>query len=357
MNSTPSNFSFLQPDWPELLAEARRAEAAALRDPRAACFYARRTLELAVAWLFQAEGGRGGCLNIPYKADLSAFLFEPSFQQLVGPAIHAKMDVLRRLGNQAVHQAHAMPVQDAQNALRELFHVAFWLARHCARRVSDRPDPALQFCPELLPQPADPNALAQAQNDSRASRAAEAAAQEALQQQAEALAERDAALREAAARNAALDAELAQYRADIAAAKAVNAAAAAPAQAHDYHEAATRDLFIDLLLKEAGWALSDARDREFEVQGMPNAQGQRTGRGFVDYVLWGDDGKPLAIVEAKRSRRSAKEGEQQAALYADCLEAQFGQCMAATATSTGCGTTPAARRARCRAFTKRTSWC
>lgn len=317
----PSNFSFLQPDWPELLAEARRAEAAALTDPRTACFYARRTLELAVAWLFKAEGGRGGCLNMPYKADLSAFLFEPSLQQLVGPAVHAKMDVLRRLGNHAVHQARAVPVQDAQNALRELFHVAFWLARHYARRVSDRPDPALQFCPEWLPQPADPNALAQAQNASSASRAAQVAAQEALQKQADALAERDAALREAAARNAALDAELAQTRAEFAAAKAVNAAAAAPAQAHDYHEAATRDLFIDLLLKEAGWALTDARDREFEVQGMPNAQG----KGFVDYVLWGDDGKPLAIVEAKRSRRSAKEGEQQAVLYADCLEAQFGQ--------------------------------
>ena len=325
MNSTPSNFSFLQPDWPALLAEARRAEAAALSDPRTACFYARRTLELAVAWLFQAEGGRGGCLKMPYKQDLSAFLFEPSFQQLVGPAVHAKMDVLRRLGNQAVHQARAVPVQDAHNALRELFHVAFWLARHYARRVSDRPDPALQFRPELLPQPADPNALAQAQNASHASRAAQAAAQEALQQQAHTLAERDAALREAAARNAALDAELAQYRADIAAAKAVNAAAAAPAQAHDYHEAATRDLFIDLLLKEAGWPLTDAREREFEVQGMPNAQSQRTGKGFVDYVLWGDDGKPLALVEAKRSRRSAKEGEQQAVLYADCLEAQFGQ--------------------------------
>jgi hypothetical protein len=39
---------------------------------------------------------------------------------------------------------------------------------------------------------------------------------------------------------------------------------------HDYNEAATRDLFIDLLLKEAGWALDQPRDREFEVQGMPN---------------------------------------------------------------------------------------
>jgi hypothetical protein len=116
--SAASNFGFLQPDWPDLLAEARRAEAAAHADPRTACFYARRTLELAVAWLYQAEGGRGGSLRMPYKADLSAYLFEPSFQQLVGPAVHAKMDVIRRLGNQAVHHARPVPPQDALAALR-----------------------------------------------------------------------------------------------------------------------------------------------------------------------------------------------------------------------------------------------
>lgn len=124
-------------------------------------------------------------------------------------------------------------------------------------------------------------------------------------------------MREAEARSAALDEELARHRAEIAAAKAANAAR--PAPAHDYDEAATRDLFIDLLLKEAGWALGDARDREYEVQGMPNGQN----KGFVDYVLWSGE-VPLAIVEAKRSRRSAKEGEQQARLYADCLEKQTG---------------------------------
>ena len=50
---------------------------------------------------------------------------------------------------------------------------------------------------------------------------------------------------------------------------------------------------------------------------MPTEQGV----GFVDYVLWGDDGKPLAVVEAKRTRRDARAGQQQAKLYADCLEA------------------------------------
>lgn len=316
MNHTPSNFDFLAPDWPDLLTEARRAEAAALADPRTACFYARRTLELAVAWLYQAEGGRGGSLRLPYKADLSAFLFEPSFQQLVGNAIHAKMDVIRRLGNRAVHDARPVAAPDALAALRELFHVAFWLAQRYARRVADRPAAALQFRADLLPQPAAAAI--------EKSRAAQAAAQEALQKQAEALAQKDAQLREAEARNAALgaalDEELARYRAEIAAAKAANAAQ--PAQAHDYDEAATRDLFIDLLLKEAGWALSEPRDREFEVQGMPTSAGGQ-GKGFVDYVLWSGE-RPLAIVEAKRSRRSAKEGEQQARLYADCLEKSTG---------------------------------
>ena len=54
---------------------------------------------------------------------------------------------------------------------------------------------------------------------------------------------------------------------------------------------------------------------------MPNNQG----KGFVDYVLWADDGKPLAVVEAKRTKRDPRAGQQQAKLYADCLEQQFGQ--------------------------------
>jgi type I restriction enzyme, R subunit len=54
---------------------------------------------------------------------------------------------------------------------------------------------------------------------------------------------------------------------------------------------------------------------------MPN----NAGDGFVDYVLWGDDGKPLGLVEAKRTKRDARFGQQQAKLYADCLEKQFGQ--------------------------------
>ena len=77
--------------------------------------------------------------------------------------------------------------------------------------------------------------------------------------------------------------------------------------------------FIDLLLREAGWALAQKRDREFDVSGMPNTQG----KSFVDYVLWGDDGLPPAMVEAKRTKKNAPIAQQQARLYADYLEKQI----------------------------------
>ncbi|MDZ7762394.1 MAG: hypothetical protein U5L00_19365 [Desulfovermiculus sp.] len=64
---------------------------------------------------------------------------------------------------------------------------------------------------------------------------------------------------------------------------------------HDYSEAETRHYLIDVELRRAGWPLNQPRDREYEVTGMPNSKGI----GYADYVLWGDDGKPLAVVEAE----------------------------------------------------------
>lgn len=310
-----SNFAFLHTEWPALQAEALRAEHAALADPRTACFYARRTLELAVAWLFQAEGGHGGSLRMPYQPDLSAYLFEPTFKALVGAGLHAKMEVVRKLGNQAAHSPRAMREQDGVASVRELFHVMYWLARTYARQVAARPDAAVQFRADWLRPAATTSdgsgALA-------ASAKSQALAQEQLAKLALELAARDKALAQERQKSEALDAELASLRAEVAAAKPLNAAVA---DTHDYNEAQTRDLFIDVLLKEAGWPLADPRDREFEVAGMPNGQD----KGYVDYVLWGDDGKPLAVVEAKRSQREPEAGQQQAKLYADCLEARYGQ--------------------------------
>jgi type I restriction enzyme R subunit len=290
-----SHFEFLRQEWPSVHEAAIKAEAAALSDPRTSCFYARRALELAVQWAFLHDKA----LRTPYQDNISALLHEPSFKQTAGEAVFAKAKLVIQLGNAAVHSNRPIPESNAVSAVRELFHVLFWLGRTYARL--DRPHSTLIFEPSALPRSP---ALAQTQTQ--------------LQAMQEALEAKDKDLAKAHKANAELDQELERVRAEVAQAK--KAAAAIPDD-HDYSEAQTRDLFIDLLLREAGWPLDQARDREFEVMGMSNNQGV----GFVDYVLWGDDGKPLGLLEAKRTRKDPRVGQQQAKLYADCLERQFGQ--------------------------------
>jgi len=291
-----THFAFLQREWPDVFDAAARSEAAVRADPRTACFYARRALELAVNWAYKHDAA----LELPYQDNLSALIHDPSFKQTAGEAVFNKARVINTLGNRAVHSHRAVPESDALSAVRELFHVAYWFARTYAR--GERPAPELSFDASVLPQPPpSPQQTA-----------------EQLQALEARLRERDEKLTALKRDRGALDEELKRLRAEVAEAKK---AASAQPDTHDYSESETRDYFIDLLLKEAGWPLDQARDREFEVSGMPNAEG----KGFVDYALWGDDGKPLGLVEAKRTRRDPRVGQQQAKLYADCLERMFGQ--------------------------------
>ena len=86
-------------------------------------------------------------------------------------------------------------------------------------------------------------------------------------------------------------------------------------------EQETRKQYIDAMLRDAGWRLGVDWLEEVELQGMPN-QAQV---GFADYVLYGDNGKPLAVIEAKRTSVDPAKGRQQAKLYADLLEKQHGR--------------------------------
>ena len=298
---TSSNFAFLESEWSYLYGAASKAEGMANSDARTSCFYARRTLELVVSWLYKHDKS----LRLPYQDHLSALIHEPSFRDTVGDAIFTKAKLIKDLGNLAAHSTRKILPADAAAACRELFHVCYWLARTYGQRA--RPDPSLRFNAALIPSiSADAKALP-----------AHAQSIDQLQKLETQLQERDEKLTALLTDKAALDDELKQLREEVAAAKKANTA---QPDTHDYSEAETRDYFIDLLLKEAGWQL-DARNFEIEVSGMPNNQG----KGFVDYVLWGDDGKPLALVEAKRARKDSKVGQQQAKLYADCLQAQYGQ--------------------------------
>lgn len=290
-----SNFAFLAAEFSEIFDSAKRAEGYVAGDPRTAAFYARRTVELAVQWAYRNDSG----LHFPYDARISALIHEASFQKRAGQAVFTKAKLIIRIGNRAVHDAKDTSARDAADAVRELFHLTFWLARTYAKTP---PPDGLSF-----------DAVQLTRKDDLVRKACAELTR--LKAETEA---KDKAFAELLRDKGDLDAELKAARAERDRIRRDNEARP---DTHDYSEAETRDLYIDLLLKEAGWPLSEARDREYPVEGMPNNEG----KGFVDYVLWGDDGKPLALIEAKRTKRDPRVGQQQAKLYADCLEAEFKQ--------------------------------
>ncbi len=289
------HFQFLESEWKDVFESASKAESTAIPDPRTSCFYSRRALEMAVAWAYKFDRA----LKLPYQDNIAALIHEPTFKQTAGEAIFNKAKVIVKLGNLAVHSHRDVPRSDSVQAVKELFHFCYWFARLYAR--GNKPDSQLVFNEAALPTTGIPKQTL-----------------DQLKRLETQLAEKDEKLSTILADKENLDAEIKRLRKEVAEAKKT---AANAADDHNYNEAETRDYFIDLLLKEAGWPLDQKRDREFPVTGMPNKEGN----GFVDYVLWGNDGKPLGIVEAKRTKRSPKEGEHQAKLYADCLEAMLGQ--------------------------------
>lgn len=291
-----SQFSFLKSEWPAVCDAAGKAESAVYSDPRTACFYARRALELAVAWLYKHDSS----LKLPYQDNLSALIHEPTFKVAAGETVFCKARVVARLGNEAVHSTRQISQYDALMTVKELFHIGYWLVHTYSREA--KPAPGLAFNQELIPK-ATPVSRQTAEQ---------------LQKLETGLRERDERLSVLLADKTKLDEELKRLRIEVAEAKK---ASTSQPDTHDYSEAETRDFFIDLLLREAGWPLVQERDREFKVTGMPNTEGV----GFVDYVLWGDDGKPLAIIEVKRTKKDSRIGQHQAKLYADCLEKMFGR--------------------------------
>ena len=298
----PSNFDFLRPTFPDLYAHAAQAEGLIYVNPRACCFYTRFALEQTVLWLYENNPN----LRLPFENSLGAMIHEPSFQRSLKPGLFPKIRLIQKQGNKAVHQSREVQEDDALRLVQELFHVLYWLCRTYRRQGQALPN--LVFDRSQVPRPIQPEE--------------QALTQQQLQVLAEQLTESDALRRIAEERRQQTEAELTAAQAELEALLQANAAAADP---HDYNEADTRRLLIDVLLQEAGWDASAPHATEVEVQSMPVQKPGDTGRGFVDYVLWGDDGKPLALVEAKRTHKSPELGQHQAKLYADCLEQRYGQ--------------------------------
>ncbi len=286
-----ANFAFLKREFPHVAESASLAERHVHGDPRASCFHARHALERLVKRIYRVDKA----LSPPKTQNLDNYLAAPAFRELMPDAVWLKAEYIRQAGNAAVHGNKTPAPEKALGVVRELAHVVYWAGRTYLRKGAEDLQ-GRTFDESLVPKVAP---------------AATPASIEALER---VRAERDAA--EGARKE--VESELEALRERLAAIKAENEAVP---ETHDWNEDETRRRLIDLALQRAGWPLDQQRDREYKVKGMPNA----SGIGYADYVLWGDDGRPLAVVEAKRTTVDPEDGKQQAKLYADCLEQMHGQ--------------------------------
>ena len=286
-----ANFTFLKQEFPHAAESASYAERHVYGDPRASCFHARHALERLVKRVYKVER----TLSPPKVTNLDTYLSEPAFRALVPEAVWHKAEYIRQAGNVAVHGNKAPAPEQALNVVRELAHVLYWAGRTYLRKGAENLH-GKTFDESLVPtveQGATPASIEELDTLNSQLDAADDARKE-IEGELEALHERLAAIK---AENETIP------------------------ETRDWNEDTTRRLIIDLALQRAGWPLDQEDDREYEVTGMPNA----SGLGYADYVLWGDDGKPLAVIEAKKTTVDPAVGRQQAKLYADCLEAMHGQ--------------------------------
>ena len=246
-------------------------------DPSACVLNCRRAMEFAVKWMYSVDKG----LVMPYQDSLVSLMNAEDFRDIVGADIWRRMDLIRRMGNNAAHTGRKITEEQAMLCLENLYvfldFVAYCYGENYIEGHFDR---------SLLQQPAAP-----------APRGDRGAA--------------DIDLAALMAENAALKEELTARRAE-------QQQTYVP-KPLDLSEYKTRKLYIDTMLTDAGWTEGKDWLNEVELPGMPN----KSEVGYADYVLYGDDGRPLAVIEAKRTCTDVAKGRQQAKLYADLLEKKY----------------------------------
>lgn len=257
----------------------------------------RKALEMAVKWIYKVERD----LVTPYNNNLSSLIHNPDFHDLLEEKTWKKLPYIVRLGNFSVHTTQSIKAGEALASLRALFEFIQWIDYCYGEDYAER-----TF---------DENAIPKAQVALDAER---------IRKQQSLLAEQQDKLTNMEQQLQAMQAELAkqkQLNAELHQSKNQNF------NAEDISEYETRKRYIDLDLRIQGWSIpafigdgSGDVSEEFPVDDMGGIQGQQ---GFVDYVLWGRDGLPLAVVEAKRTSKDPNVGKNQAQLYAEALNRKY----------------------------------
>ena len=275
-----TNFDFLKKESQfETFADvAIAAEEILPLDYAAGVINCRRAMEFAVKWMYSVDEE----LHKPYQETLVTLMNTDDFHQIVDRDIWKRMDLIRKMGNNAAHTGKKITKDQAMLCLENLYYFMDFVAYCYADDYSEG-----EFDPGLLDKESSYKPEQKEYKDIDL---------ETLLKENESLKEQLTARREEQKKSfVPKPLELSEYK--------------------------TRKIYIDTLLEDAGW--TEGRDwiNEVELQGMPN----KSEVGYADYVLYGDDGRPLAVVEAKRTCVDVAKGRQQAKLYADLLEKQFGR--------------------------------
>lgn len=247
----------------------------------------RRALELGVKWLYANDND----LTIPYQDTLSALVHDITFKNIIDEKLLKQIEYIIKLGNFAVHNNKKISREEAILSLRYLYNFMQWIAYCYSDNFEEK-----EFDESIL-QTQSINVLAVKERESLY----------------EELEKKDKKLEETRKENAELRKKLTEKRTR----KEENY----NFEVKDISEYETRKKYIDLELKLAGWDFETNITEELKLSGMPNVHQE----GYADYVLFGKNGLPLAVVEAKKTSVDPRVGQNQAKLYADCIEKEYHQ--------------------------------
>ena len=275
-----TNFDFLEknPDFDAFSDVAISAEKLLHIDIDACVINCRRAMEFAIKWMYSVDRD----LVMPYQDNLVSLMNEDSFRHLIGNDIWRRIEYIRKLGNNAAHGGKKITREQAELCIENLFVFLDCLACYYSADYEEQGfdkslleltvEEAVSFVPDV-----------------------------------------DIDINQLIEENKALKMELTARRAE-------QQQTYVP-KPLDLSEYKTRKIYIDVMLQDAGWSEGKDWINEVELYGMPN----KSEVGYADYVLYGDDGKPLALIEAKRTCVDVSKGRQQAKLYADLLEQKYGR--------------------------------
>ena len=275
-----TNFDFLlkEPKFSAFAEVAVSAEKLYNVDVDSCALACRRAMEFAVKWMYSVDRE----LKMPYQDTLVSLMGTEEFRDLVGADILRRMDFIRKVGNNAAHSGKKVTREQAALCLENLYYFMDMVAYFYAADYAEG-----EFNRALLEESGDKNARS--------------------------VGGADIDLEKLIEENKALKAELSARRE-----KQQPSYVPKPLLQSEY---STRKNYIDVMLTDVGWKEGKDWLNEVELSGMPN----KSETGYADYVLYGDDGKPLAVIEAKRTCADVAKGRQQAKLYADLLEKKYGR--------------------------------